>query len=90
MSSEKPPGKVEEVLDAERPVELMLRCSGAEYELVIRQGELEDSLTCQSENLTVMPPIGGAFTGVMFGLYAFGKGEPVLDPADFNSITITH
>lgn len=84
------PGKVQEVLDAERPIDLMLRCSGAEYELVIRQGELKHSLTCQCEDLTVMPPIGGAFTGVMFGLYSFGQGEPVLDPADFNNISITH
>lgn len=80
----------EGVLGAEQPVELVLRCLGAEYELVIRQGDLQHSLACRAEDLTVMPPVGGAFTGVMYGVYSFGKGEPVLDPADFNAISITH
>jgi hypothetical protein len=33
------------------------------------------------------PLVGGAFTGMMFGLYAFGNGEPCLDHADFSCIT---
>ena len=35
------------------------------------------------------PPVGGAFTGAMFGIYSFGALEPCLDPADFSQITIT-
>lgn len=48
----------------------------------------EDHAGCRAEDLVVAPPVGGAFTGVMFGVYAFGKGEPVLDPADFTSIKV--
>ncbi|RSL40376.1 hypothetical protein CEP54_016136 [Fusarium duplospermum] len=40
------------------------------------------------EKLTVAPPVGGCFTGVMFGVYSFGKGQPVLEPADFSDISI--
>ncbi|KAI1264829.1 glycoside hydrolase family 43 protein [Xylariaceae sp. FL1019] len=42
-----------------------------------------------SSDLTVMPSIGGAFCGAMFGIYSFGVGEPVLDPADFFDISIS-
>lgn len=69
-------------------VELTLRCSGATYELELRKGISKASRTCRAEDLTVMPPVGGAFAGVMFGLYSFGKGEPVLDPADFTGIKV--
>lgn len=82
---------MEKTLDAQQPVDLTLRCLGTVYGLEIHQGSLSSSLTCQAEDLTVMPPVGGAFTGVMFGLYSFGKGEPALDPADFTGISsITH
>ena len=30
-----------------------------------------------------MPPFGGCFAGVIFGIYSCGKNQPVLDPADF-------
>lgn len=36
--------------------------------------------------LIASPPVGGAFMGMMFGLYAFGNGEPCLDPADFSCV----
>jgi hypothetical protein len=39
--------------------------------------------TVPVSQLITSPPVGGAFTGMMFGLYAFGNGEPCLDPADF-------
>ncbi|CAM1503611.1 Fc.00g012020.m01.CDS01 [Cosmosporella sp. VM-42] len=41
-----------------------------------------------AKDLIVAPPVGGSFTGMMFGIYSFGKGEPVLDPADFSDIRI--
>lgn len=33
--------------------------------------------------MTQAPPVGAPFTGMMFGLYAFGKRQPCLVPADF-------
>jgi hypothetical protein len=42
----------------------------------------------QAKNLAVMPPVGGAFCGAMYGVYSFGHGEPVLDPADFTDLII--
>lgn len=59
------------------PVRLTLVCEGSTAHV-----------SCSAEDLTIMPPVGGAFTGVMFGVYAFGRGEPVLDPADFTDIRV--
>lgn len=78
-----------ETLLAREPVQFTLRCSEVTYNLELRQGALKASRTCRAEDLTVMPLVGGTFAGVMFGLYSFGKGEPVLDPADFHDIKIT-
>jgi hypothetical protein len=38
--------------------------------------------------LTATPPVGASFAGAMLGVYSFGDGEPVLDPADFSDISI--
>lgn len=46
------------------------------------------NLIVRSSDLTIAPPIGGSFTGVMFGVYSFGANEPVLDPADFSNLQI--
>jgi hypothetical protein len=40
------------------------------------------------EEFTAAPPVGASFAGAMLGVYSFGKGEPVLDPADFSNISI--
>ncbi|KNB18155.1 hypothetical protein FOXG_15785 [Fusarium oxysporum f. sp. lycopersici 4287] len=32
--------------------------------------------------------VGSVYGGMLFGLYALGDGEPVLDPADFSDICI--
>lgn len=50
--------------------------------------EIIGAMLTPVEKLTVAPPVGGCFTGVMFGVYSFGKGQPVLDPADFSDISI--
>jgi hypothetical protein len=42
----------------------------------------------EGELLTRSPPTGNSYTGMMFGVYAFGNWEPCLDPADFRGITI--
>jgi beta-xylosidase len=47
-----------------------------------------ESFTFTSEELAVTPPVGMSFTGAMFGVYAFGNWEPVLDPADFSEIHV--
>jgi hypothetical protein len=51
----------------------------------IEKGDIQEKLPVSA--LIASPPVGGAFTGMMFGLYAFGNGEPCLDPADFSCIT---
>lgn len=72
------------------PVKLTLVCEGSTYALSLGQGQgnSQAHVSCSAEDLTIMPPVGGAFTGVMFGVYAFGRGEPVLDPADFTDIRV--
>lgn len=72
------------------PVKLTLVCDGSKYTLGFDQGPRggQTYVSCSAEDLTIMPPVGGAFTGVMFGVYAFGRGEPVLDPADFNDVRV--
>ncbi|KPM34161.1 hypothetical protein AK830_g12407 [Neonectria ditissima] len=67
-------------------VEFEIHAAPSSYGLSILAGGTSLPLHVQAEDLTVAPPIGGAFTGVMFGLYSFGRGEPVLDPADFTDI----
>ncbi|KAK8208400.1 glycosyl hydrolase [Phyllosticta capitalensis] len=34
--------------------------------------------------MTSDPSVGAAFTGMLFGLYAFGRNKPCLQPADFD------
>lgn len=73
------------------PFKLTLVCEGSTYTLSFDQGQggNQTHVSCSAEDLTIMPPVGGAFTGVMFGVYAFGRGEPVLDPADFTDIRVS-
>lgn len=72
-------------------VRLSLACEGSQYRLSLDQGQEggQTSVSCSAEALTITPPIGGSFTGVMFGVYSFGRGEPVLDPADFSNIRVS-
>ncbi|KAK8184719.1 glycosyl hydrolase [Phyllosticta citribraziliensis] len=37
----------------------------------------------QKTPMTRDPPVGATFTGMMFGLYALGRNQPCLQPADF-------
>ena len=73
------------------PVKLTLVCEGSTYTLGFNQGQGDGQkhVSCSAKDLTIAPPVGGAFTGVMFGVYAFGRGEPVLDPADFTNIRVS-
>lgn len=67
---------------------MIITAKPTEYEINLSVGEVQTSISFTSEALTVFPPVGGAFCGVMFGIYAFGRSEPVLDPSDFTDIEI--
>lgn len=73
------------------PAKLTLACEGSVYTMSFDRGDGggQMQVSCSAEDLAIMPPVGGAFTGVMFGVYAFGRGEPVLDPADFTKIRVS-
>ncbi|KAK6204208.1 hypothetical protein LQW54_008327 [Pestalotiopsis sp. IQ-011] len=71
----------------------------AELKIEARPREYRLSLQFKNDNkpfefsvpaaaLTIMPPVGGAFCGTMFGIYSFGKGEPVLAAADFSDVFV--
>jgi hypothetical protein len=88
----KPAGDGEErtkILNTDGPVQLFIRCEDESYKFGFL--ELEDTENTEItwigevsiETMTVDPPVGAAFTGMMLGLYAFGDGEPCLEPADF-------
>jgi len=67
---------------------MAVTCLASGYNLKIWAGKLYHSSFVAAEDLTVAPPVGGTFAGVMYGVYSFGKGEPVLDPADFRDISV--
>ncbi|KAF2000145.1 glycoside hydrolase family 43 protein [Amniculicola lignicola CBS 123094] len=69
-------------------VALSAEATPTTYVLSLKHGSETERITFDVEDLCVTPPVGGAFTGVMFGLYALGKWEPVLDPADFTDIHV--
>ncbi|OBT56544.1 hypothetical protein VE04_03239 [Pseudogymnoascus sp. 24MN13] len=78
-------------LGPEGQVTLAIQGDGLQYTPSYNEEGKDDSkslASVQSKLLTRSPPIGGAFTGVMFGVYSFGKMEPVLDPADFSKISL--
>lgn len=65
-----------------------------QYQLGYSLCELADKQTISTNDIkwlcsvptdimTRKPPLGFAYTGMMFGLYAYGNYERVLDPADF-------
>ncbi|KAI1338290.1 glycosyl hydrolase [Xylariaceae sp. FL0016] len=58
------------------------------YRMSLKYGSNESICEVNIQDMTTMPPVGAAFCGMMFGIYAFGNMEPVLDPADFFDITI--
>lgn len=78
----------QQAFDASVPSQLSAEATPTTYTLKITQGAREWSFSFDIEDLCIMPPVGGAFTGTMFGLYSFGSWEPVLDPADFSNIMI--
>lgn len=78
-----------ESVDTSEPVELRIEARPTEYRLSLASGGDRQEFSVPAADLTVVPPVGGSFCGTMFGIYSFGKGEPVLDPADFSDICVT-
>ena len=74
--------------DVSKPSQLSAQATPVSYTLTLSQGSSRWSFAFDIEDLCVMPPVGGAFAGTMFGIYSFGCWEPVLDPADFKDILI--
>ncbi|SCO12552.1 related to xylosidase/arabinosidase [Fusarium fujikuroi] len=69
-------------------VELAIRAYPTKYKLSLKAGGKESEVfTVDASALTVMPPHGGCFAGTMFGIYSYGKNQPVLDPVDFSEIS---
>lgn len=68
--------------------ELSIQAHPTKYILSLTRSGHTDAFTVSVADMTMSPPIGGSFTGTMFGIYSFGNGEPVLDPADFSDIGI--
>ncbi|KAG8622890.1 hypothetical protein KVT40_009401 [Elsinoe batatas] len=74
---------------ASKTLDLSIHSSTTSYRLQAHiEGTLVHAIEVAASELTVMPPFGGSFCGVMFGIYSFGDSEPVLDPADFSEIMV--
>ncbi|KAH6886378.1 glycosyl hydrolase [Thelonectria olida] len=71
-----------------QPLEFKISATPTTYSLQIGTSGSTFQTSVNVKDLTVAPPVGGCFVGVMFGVYSFGKGEPVLDPADFSNVRI--
>lgn len=67
----------------DQAIEFKISATPTAYSLQISRPGSTFQTTVRARDLTVAPPVGGCFAGVMFGMYSFGKGEPVLDAADF-------
>lgn len=66
-------------------------CSATNYKLIFAHDEQIAYTLAEIPvaTMTVDPPKGMAFTGMMFGLYAFGELEPCLSHADFEFVKWT-
>lgn len=73
---------------AEDAVQLTIDTTSTDYKLTLSAGAASASVSFAAETLTISPPVGCAFAGALFGIYAFGKSEPALDPSDFWDIEI--
>ncbi|KAI1325738.1 glycoside hydrolase family 43 protein [Xylariaceae sp. FL0255] len=67
---------------------LCIDATPTEYTISFQTGPFSQAYRIAVQDLTIAPPVGSTFAGVMFGVYEFGNGEPVLDPADFTNILI--
>ena len=70
-----------QAFDASAPARLSAQATPSTYTLELAQGQSKWAFSFNTKDLCIMPPVGGAFTGTMFGIYSFAAWEPVLDPA---------
>jgi len=70
-------------------IQLKIDAAPTKHNLSFKLDGYGQTCRVQAKNLTIFPPVGRAFCGTMFGFYSFGRGEPVLDSADFTGIHIT-
>ncbi|KAI0976859.1 glycoside hydrolase family 43 protein [Xylaria arbuscula] len=87
MASRVPTGKAGEKT-VRNTAELKIDANPTEYTLSFKFRSCSSSFRIKARDLTIAPPTGGVFCGAMFGVYSFGRGEPVLDPADFFDMSI--
>lgn len=71
-----------------QPFTLRIEAQLSSYKLVLSWRDVNCDFDFSASYLTVAPPVGSVYGGMLFGLYALGDGEPVLDPADFSDICI--
>lgn len=74
-------------------IKFIIRCLNEKYDFGFvelgGEGNADEDTNAQwigsitTEEMTVDPPVGAPFTGMMLGLYAFGELEGCLVPADF-------
>jgi hypothetical protein len=69
-------------------VDLKIEAQPTSYKLTLLSEGENKEFHFPTRDLTISPPVGCVFAGVLLGLYSVGKGEPVLDPADFSDIYI--
>jgi beta-xylosidase len=73
------------------PIKLAIKFSEVGY--ILGYAELDEEYRwfeqISMESMTADPPRGMAFTGMMFGLYAYGELQRCLEPADFAFASLT-
>lgn len=80
---------VEKSISATSEVKFIIETTERIYRFGYQENSGHDSMEwiwlgeVDTQVLTREPEVGQPFTGMMFGLYAFGELEPVLTPATF-------
>lgn len=71
---------------------LTIQCGSGYYRFNYREEGTDETNwigTIPNKAATAAPPVGAPFTGMMFGLYAFGDRQRCLVPADFRYAQIS-
>lgn len=66
---------------------LRIEAQPTRYKLSLSSDSVNEGFSFPTSDLIVFPLVSSVFCGAMFGVYSFGKGEPVLQPADFSEIS---
>lgn len=79
-------GETVAAVPTEETFKMLVEYRPTGYTMAISTSTIEGGISFSASELTVAPPVGGCFTGAMYGVYSFGNGEPVLGPADFTEM----